>query len=137
MQELRADTIRAFHDGWFDGVVFPGDKTVRLLLRTVAKERFTVFLRGVEVFKMWNVREGNIILDLTILRTDQLTTAHIASVYDLSKQGAAEQATKLLDSAQRADLKLFQMNSSYGAECLALCEIAELSEQNKGGASTG
>jgi hypothetical protein len=78
---------------------------------------------------MLNVREGNLIFDLTVLETNQVTANDIEEVYEPSEQAKNEQIAKWLASVQRDRLKLFRMRSSYGAECLALCEKVELSEE--------
>jgi hypothetical protein len=104
-------------------------KTVYLFVRTVDKKRSSVLLSGVAALRIENVREGNLIFDLAVLETNQVTADHIEYVYDPSEQAKNEQIANLLASAQRDRLKLFRMRSSYGAECLALCEKVELSEE--------
>jgi hypothetical protein len=122
-------TIPDFHDGSFDGILIPNDDAIRLFVRTLDGKGFSILLEGVEAFKMFNVREGNTILDVTILDSDQLSASHIELAYTLSEEGKSEQVSKLLRFAQQNRLKMFQMDSSYGAECIALCRNAELRDE--------
>jgi hypothetical protein len=57
-------------------------KTVYLFVRTVDKKRSSVLLSGVAALRIENVREGNLIFDLAVLETNQVTADHIEYVYD-------------------------------------------------------
>jgi hypothetical protein len=130
MEELAVNTLPSFHDGWFEGIIISDDdKTVYLFVRTVDKKRSTVLLRGVAALRIENVKKGNLIFDLAVLETSQVTADDIEYVYEPSEQTKNERIPKLLVSTERDRLKLFRMRSSYGAECLALCQKVELSEE--------
>ena len=109
-------------------MLIPADKTVYLFVRTLESERFTIVLRGVEAMHIWNVRAGSSILDMNVLDSAQLTEEHITSAYQLSDVEKDKQITRALVFAKEAHLKVFEMIPSYGAECVALCEKAELYE---------
>jgi hypothetical protein len=127
MTELPPGDIPGFHDGFFDGV-WISEETVYLFVRTADNKRSEIVLGGVEALKLSNVREGNIIFDVGLVDTDQLTESDIASVYEISEVGKDAQITNLLTSARRASLKMLQLSSSYGAEGAVLCRSAELTE---------
>ncbi len=128
MTELSPGAIPGFHDGSFDGVWISAEGTVHLFVRTEDNKAFNIVLRGVKALKLSNIREGNIILDVGLVDTDQLTASHIASVYEISDVGKDAQITNLLTSARRASLKMLQLWSSYGAEGVVLCRSAELTK---------
>jgi hypothetical protein len=122
------DTFPNFHDGLLEGVWISDDKKVRLFLKTADNNRFTIVLGGVRAMKLSNIREGNIILDVSVLDTDELAPNHIASVHEISDMDRDSQASKLLRLARERGLKMLQLSSSYGAEGAVLYETAELSE---------
>ena len=128
MTELTSGALPGFHDGSFDGVWISPEKTVHLFVRTEDNKPFEIVLRGVKALKLSNIREGNIILDVRLADTDQLTASHITEIYELSDVGKDVQITNLLTSARRASLKMLQLRSSYGAEGAVLCRSAELTE---------
>ena len=83
MDLSRSEAMPSFHDGSFDGVWIPAGKMAHLFLTTVDHKRFTVVLKGVKAMHLENVREGNIVFDVTLIDTGQLTESHIESLYDL------------------------------------------------------
>ncbi len=112
-----------FHDGFFDGILAEGEKKVRLFLRTNDQERFTLILGGVEAMKFENVRAGNIIFDVGVVRTEALTLSHISDAYDAP---SSELQQGLLTSARKRGLLGVEVSSSYGAEGIALAGSAEI-----------
>ena len=120
------NTIPDFHDGFFDGLWVSDEKRVHLFLRTVDKKPFTLVLRGVKLFNASNIRQGNIILDLALLDAQQLTTAHIAEIYEFEGEQQEEKIKRFLASAQEELLNALEMSTSYGAEFIALFRGAQL-----------
>lgn len=118
-----------FHDGFFDGFYIAEKKVMRLFLRTQSERRYTLLLEGVEALKITDVRRGNIILDISLLRTEQLTASLMQELYDIPPgEVANEKLTKLLDSARSAALQCLELAPSYGAECVALFRTAEIED---------
>jgi len=106
------NTIPDFHDGFFDGLWVSDEKRVHLFLRTVDKKPFTLVLRGVKLFNASNIRQGNIILDLALLDAQQLTTAHIAEIYEFEGEQQEEKIKRFLASAQEELLNALEMSTS-------------------------
>jgi hypothetical protein len=125
---LAGETNPSFHDGSFDGVWLPGDKTVYFFVRTLNNKRFTIVLHDVVSMKLDDVRQGNIIFDITLTDTDQLTADHLLSVHVVSDVKRDEQIARLLESARTKKLKMVEMSTSYGAEGGALCRSAHIWE---------
>ena len=103
------------HDGFFDGLWLSANKSVRLFVRTLAGERFTIVLTDVEALNINGLKAGNIIFDLVLIAPDKLSMEDITQVYDL-KPHEAEMARKLLNKAQRQSLSALEMSTSCGAE---------------------
>src|ERR1700719_1493441 len=103
----------------------------RLFLTTTDNKRFTVALEGVRALHLWNIREGNIVFDLILIDTDQLTEGHIESAYELSNIARDRQMATLLASARQEGLRMLEMTTSYGAEGVVLFKSIELSERQQ------
>jgi hypothetical protein len=116
-------TLPNLHDGFFDGVWLSADKCARFFVRTVAGERSTIILTGVEALNICGLRAGNIIFDLVLIASDKLTVKDIEQAYDL-KSGEVEKASQLLGKAQDRGLSGLEINPSYGAEGTAIFRAA-------------
>jgi len=112
-------TLPNLHDGFFDGVWLSADKRARFFVRTVAGERSTAILTGVEALNICGLRAGNIMFDLALVAPDKLTVQDIQHAYDL-KSGDLEMARRLLSKAQEQGFFGIQINPSYGAEGTAI-----------------
>ena len=86
-------------------------------------------LEGVKALHLWNIREGNIVFDLILIDTDQLTEGHIESAYELSTIARDRQIATLLASARQEGLRMLEMTTSYGAEGVVLFKGIEISER--------
>jgi hypothetical protein len=98
---------------------------VHLFLRTSNGERSTIVLSDVESLNATNFTAGNIILDVVVVKSDDLTIAAIEQLYQLPP-AHAELAQQLLSKAQRRGLLTLEINPPYGAECVALFREAEI-----------
>jgi len=112
-------TLPNLHDGFFDGVWLSADKRARFFVRTVAGERSTIILTGVEALNICGLRAGNIIFDLVLITSDKLTVKDIEQAYGL-KGGEDEKAKQLLGKVQEQGLSGIEINPSYGAEGTAI-----------------
>ena len=129
MELSRSDAIPSFHDGSFDGVLIPAKNKAHLFLTTADNKRFTVAFDGVRALRLSNIRQGNIVLDISLVNTDQLTEGHIESAYELSDIGRDRQVAGLLASARQEGLRMFEMTTSFGAEGVVLFKNIELLER--------
>jgi hypothetical protein len=69
-----------FHDGYLEGL-FVARSIAKIFLKTVAGERFTLVLDGVEQLRAQNFHEGNIIFDVEFFEPEQLSPELIAWTY--------------------------------------------------------
>ena len=106
-----------FHDGHLDGLRILDDHTVQLFLRDVGRKPFTLELSGVTRMGIWEVREGNILFDLVVRGAAEATPE------DLTVLGLGNtDGTQLRES----NLKMLEINASYGARGLVVFETYEL-----------
>ncbi len=117
-----------FHDGFFDGFLIGPDKRVNIFLRTVDKQPYILTLKGVDALSISEVKRGNIIFDVVIRRTDEITVSDIQGLYgpDLDSQ----MASKLLRAKVDQKLQILEINPSYGAQALVAFESFGIKEQS-------
>ena len=120
----------SFHDGFLDGVMLLDPKTVHLYLRTVGGGRYVFVGRGVEHLRVSNFLEGNIVLDIEVLASEQITQFYIERLYELSPVDADGQMTKLLEMVKRRSLRMVVVSPSYGADCYLLVDDWWIEELN-------
>ena len=95
------------------------------------RKRFTVVLEGVKALHIWNIREGNIVFDVSLIESDKLTEDHIESAYEISVVARDRQIAGLLSSARQEGLRMLEMTTSYGAS--GVCTLQR--HRSLGGAS--
>ena len=120
------NVLRDMHDGFFEGVFLSENKVAHLFLRSLNGERSTIVLNGVERLDVSGFRAGNIILDVALFDTSELTAEQIEHLYELSNAEKSEKVQQLLKQAQERGLQALEVNPSYGAECTALFRSAEI-----------
>ena len=100
-----------FHDGFLDGLI-ASKEAVRVFLRTVRGEKFTLFLEGVSMLTVNGFREGNIILGLDFLEPAQL---------ELDPKAAADCDLPIwVEKAKEKQLRAVEISPSYGGTLLAI-----------------
>jgi hypothetical protein len=111
-----------YHDGFLDGVLARSDGSeVHLGLRSCEGERRVLTLRSVVALHVEGFREGNIVLNLRIL-----PGARVVGDAEL-REILAERL--FLDPANlNTDANVFLLESSIGADVIAVCGEAEISE---------
>ena len=110
-----------YHDGDLDGVLCEGT-TVHLGLRSVGGERRVLSLRGVKRLAVNEFWEGNCVLDLWLwpLGRPCPVSGELARKFrDKWRLELASLPDELLG---------FTLSSSYGAEIVAVCEDADISD---------
>lgn len=115
-----------FHDDYFDGIRLGPDKSAQIFLRTVKGARYTLDLKGVERLTLSEVRKGNIILDLVIRSSKEVTPADVQTFYGLGAD--SDNNRKQLEAIREKGLQILEINPSYGAEGLVLFQSFELTE---------
>jgi hypothetical protein len=76
--------------------------------------------------KLGNVRNGNILFGVVVIRSEELTFSHVADVYDVPRgNGREDRLSHLLAFARKRALVGLELSSSYGAEGVALALSVE------------
>jgi hypothetical protein len=106
----------SYHDGFLDGILADDEeKVVHLSLRTVLGESYLVTLRHVVALHVQNFREGNVVLTLRVLSSDRAWREH--GIRRVLKDQL------FLDSKDlSSDSVIFILESSFGADILAVCQ---------------
>jgi hypothetical protein len=120
--------IPSFHDGYFDGIWIEPNKQVQVFLRTVNEQSFVLILGGVQALVLTDMRQGNIILDLVIRSTEELTHSDMEELYGVGQD--TPQVTSLLKTATERGLQVLEINPSYGAQGLVLFQNWNLSQRD-------
>ena len=116
--------IPNFHDGHFDGLRIGPSKSVSLFLRTMDGKSFILVLQQVDALTLREVKQGNIVLDLVLRTSGELTCSDMAELYDVDVDGP--QATDLLKVKREQGLQLLEINASYGAQGSVLFRTFEI-----------
>jgi hypothetical protein len=119
--------IPNFHDGHFDGIWTGPSKRAELFLRTSDGQSFVLSLEGVQALAFSDIKQGNIILDLVLRSTKEITRSDIAELYGVGADTL--QGASLMKAATERRLQVLEMNPSYGAQGLALFQTWDLSQR--------
>ena len=104
------DNQPSFHDGVLDGLLTSQSGPVRVFLRTVRGEKFTLLLEDVLMLTLNEFREGNIIFGVDFLDPSQL---------DPSAVGDCDLAA-WIEKAREKQLRALQISASYGGTLVAM-----------------
>jgi hypothetical protein len=119
--------IPNFHDGYLDGIWLGPNKLVQCFLRTVKEEPFVLILEGVQALTLTHLKQGNIIFDLVIRSTGEITHSDIEEVYGVDP--GTPQVTTLLNTATERGFQVLEINPSYGVQGLVLFQNWNLKER--------
>jgi hypothetical protein len=115
-----------FHDGLFEGLWIDGT-TAHIFLASHVPKRFVIVASMVAELIFNDVKSGNIIYDVLIQDSEEVGAADLRALYTLKEGTAGEaQAQRLLEKVRLEQLKLLEINPSYGASGLALAATFEL-----------
>jgi hypothetical protein len=111
-----------FHDGFFEGLWIDAE-TAHVFLANSSRVRSVLVADGVVQLDLNGVRSGNIIFDVVISETEEITLQDIRVLYDLRDGSEGEtQGTNLLEKARLEGAKILAISPSYGAELLILAK---------------
>jgi hypothetical protein len=115
-----------FHDGSFDGILIDGEQTY-IFVSTYEKEHFVILASGVAALSLTGVLAGNIILDIHVYSSDEVSVESVIDVYCYGPGSVdSEHARRSLEKVRKERLVLLTIAPSYGATCLILCKSVEL-----------
>ncbi len=116
------------HDAKLVGIFFPADKVVLLVIKGILSVIHCIALNGVERFRAEDLREGNIILDITVVSGDAVNSSDVSYVLGLINDSTHERfLINTMERFRSKELLLVKINPSYGATCICMCTNIELS----------
>jgi len=118
-----------FHDGQVEGWSLLPNKSLRIDIADVTGGKFSMFLQNVRSFKGNNFREGNIILDVEIVRNADPGIDRLRSLFDLEPTASPAFLLIGMRQVQEGELTFVAINPSYGCEISALCENVTIEER--------
>ena len=111
-----------FHDGSLDGFLVQGS-TLSVFLSTANKQEFILKASGVLSLKVDGFRQGNIIYDVIVRSSNEVTFDDIISFYDFKDEA---KALLKLEDTRHKNLAVLEINPSYGATCIILAASIDL-----------
>ena len=109
-----------FHDGFVDGVLL-SDSGVRIFLRPVCEDRFTLVLNEVEALRVNDLKQGNIVFEMRFLEPRQLDSSFVFAVYEYSDEHKKTFVLKeWVEKAAQKGLTALEITPSYGCTILAV-----------------
>lgn len=107
-----------YHDGFLDGLLLGDDRCLHLAIRAVSGERRILTLRGVKASCVDDLREGNVLLNLRILPVPR-------AVGEPEVLRMLVERLHMVPARLDNDALVFWLESSYGAEIVAVCDYIE------------
>jgi hypothetical protein len=109
-----------YHDGFLDGILIDDrGKNIYLALRAASGEQRILTLRGVAAFHAEGFREGNIVLNMRILTQNHAMT-------DEPTRRILSERLFVDDGVLPKGARVFLLESSFGAEIVAICHDVEV-----------
>jgi len=120
--------LKQFHDGYFEGAVVR-DMVATLFISTVEKKDYVIRLEGVRSLKLEGFSGGNIIFDVALRTSSDVTSQDMVSFFGYRDETAAEAK---LEEVQREQLLVLDITPTYGATCSVLAKSAVLRGREEG-----
>jgi hypothetical protein len=115
-------TLEQFHDGFLNGLLIQ-NTTVYVFISTDKSKKFVLEGRDVLSLKADGFRQGNIIYDVLVRDSDEVTLEDIHNFYEFKDEA---NALKKLEDVRRKTVVVIEINPSYGASCLILAGSVDL-----------
>ena len=110
------------HDARLIGIIFPADTRALILARDVRGTVHCIEFTGIERFRAEDLREGNIILDVSVRTGTSVKPEDLAYPYGLSNgSSGAELPRGILERLHSGEVGLIQLDSSYGCSFSCIC----------------
>lgn len=119
----RMNALPDVHDGFFEGLFVSESKSAHLFFRSHDGTRSTLVLSGVESLDVSDFKAGNIVFDLVLTGSGEVTVEQIEHLYGLSN---AEKVGRILKRTQENGLRVVEVNPSYGAKCTVLFQSLDV-----------
>jgi len=112
------------HDAKLTCIFLKGKDAV-IELETADRKTLRLMLIGVQRLVADNFREGNILLDVTVVTGPKVSIKDVAAAYGV-KPGNQKFLTEAIDLVVSGALTVVTLNPSYGCSLASLCERVEV-----------
>lgn len=112
------------HDSSMCGIRLLDKARAVLFFSTDEGDHFEVCLDGIRSIKLNDFREGNTVLDFSMMSGDEGSLRLVANLYevDFESEKSKPYFQEIIDLLNSNQLKIIQLNPSYGCDLLALCK---------------
>jgi hypothetical protein len=118
-------TYPEFHDGTFNGLLIERN-AAHFFLETWQHEKFILTARQMSALRLNDVREGNIIFDLEVFDSGEISVSDVLEAHHIQD---ASQAEAMLKKCREQNWLLIRINPSYGANLIAIASYVEVRSQ--------
>ncbi len=121
------------HDGWLVGIRLPSRDSVLLFVTDLAGHRYSLILDGVAEFFATNLRQGNIISHVSVVRGAAVSRSDLRPLGDMDQgvQRSDSELQRILSMVHRDGMFVLEVSPSYG--CHLICVARELRIHREGG----
>jgi hypothetical protein len=105
------------HDGHFEGVFVTEGKIAHLFFRSHNGSPSTLVMSDVEGLDVSGFKAGNLVFDIVVTDSRDLTVEQIQHLYEVSD---IEKAKQLLEKARKKGLRMLEVSASYRSR---MCRI--------------
>ncbi len=111
--------ITQLYDAHLTGIDYLPDRTISLRFTTVDSARVQILLSGVVSFFCTGMLENNIVLNLEVLDTEDISVLDLA--YFVEKEARGRAVSSLQEAIQSNRLSMLLLSPAYGAELACIC----------------
>jgi hypothetical protein len=115
-----------FHDGAVDSLSLKNNTILEIGIANVNGENYKLILNGLDRLRCLDFRQGNIILDVSIVSGESPDKSALRYLLDLKEDEAPDFLLDKIEKIERGILTFVNITPSYGCEVLALCSDVRL-----------
>ena len=113
------------HDGTVDGILLLPNNTVFILVKNLDHQVYCLSLSGVDLLKMDDFRQGNIILDITISVGENICKWDFIDLCGYKEDDHVGLSLRAAKATQNQTLSV-RITPSYGGSLVCLCQSIEI-----------
>jgi hypothetical protein len=109
------------HDGTIDMLSLKANNVLEIGLTDVKNVRYRLVLSGLERLRCQDFREGNIILDVSLVNGQSPDKDALRELFGLTNDQTPHFLAQIIVKIEQGLLAFVNITPSYGCEVLALC----------------
>jgi hypothetical protein len=123
---MMAMSFPHFHDGAVNSLSLKDNSVLEIGIANVNNEMYKLMLNGLDRLRCFDFRQGNIILDVSVVSGESPDKSALRYLLDLKEDEASDFLLDRLEKIERGILTFVNITPSYGCEVLALCSDVRL-----------